>query len=42
MDDPRSVLADGFITKTVDLNGLKAKIKELLENLHDIPRLSSK
>jgi CheY-like chemotaxis protein len=30
MDDPRSLLADGFISKTIDLRELKAKIKELL------------
>ncbi len=30
MDDPRSLLADGFINKTADLSELKIKIKDLL------------
>jgi CheY-like chemotaxis protein len=30
MDDPRSLLADGFIGKTIDLRELKAKIRQLL------------
>jgi CheY-like chemotaxis protein len=33
MDDPRSLLADGFISKTIDLRRLKDKIKELLVSL---------
>jgi two-component system, response regulator, stage 0 sporulation protein F len=34
MDDPRSLLADGFIRKTTDLNELKAKIKELFGHIN--------
>ncbi len=34
IDDPRSLLADGFIRKTVDLNELKAKIKELFGHIN--------
>jgi CheY-like chemotaxis protein len=32
--DPRSLLADGFIRKTTDLNELKAKIKELFGHIN--------